>query len=317
MIKPVIGVVFGLAALATTGACQSQMNIVPKSIPMLVDAGDAMTIEVQVADQTGFAVLDTAATYAMVDDSLLTQSNAQPRNQDVMILGVAGQQLYPTIDVGPVVFGDVDIDQLPAAVNEANRFPGHKTILPLSSLSTRVVDFNFFESRIDLYDSKPVSIRNTVRSKLDYQDIQGLLFIPVRINGRSGLALVDTGSSVTYINRAFADLAKVAVRERDVGRIEGTDVSRRRVNEVNIRKMKIGDHTMSNFTIFASDPPLFEYLGLTDQPIMVLGLNTLRRFRVQIDRERENIVLVRPLNDEVRKDVTRGFKMREGSTIKQ
>ncbi|MBR9834631.1 MAG: hypothetical protein GYB42_05470, partial [Alphaproteobacteria bacterium] len=99
MVKQVFGMASGLIMLALAGACQSQMHSVPQSIPMTVDAGDAMTIEVQVADQTGYAVLDTAATFAMVDDSLLTQTNAQPRNQEVMILGVAGQQLYPTIDV--------------------------------------------------------------------------------------------------------------------------------------------------------------------------------------------------------------------------
>ena len=41
------------------------------------------------------------------------------------------------------------------------------------------------------------------------------------------------------------------------------------------------------------DPPVFEHLGIADQPKIVIGLDFLRKFRFQIDRKSQKVVFGR------------------------
>jgi len=263
-------------------------------IKMTIDDNDQMTINIRVNDQEGPAVLDTAATYALIDANMLTEVNSQPRDEQVEILGLSGRRLFPTTQIGPVMTGEIDLNSMPAAINSQTRFPGHKTILPASAFKSRVIDFDFPENRIELYDRRPKAARGSVLSKINYREIDGLPFIEVKLNGKIGLALIDTGSDATYINSTFAQLAGARPKPDNTIRLFGADSSGTRVSVMSAKRLQIGKHQMRNFLILSADPPMFEHLGLADQPIMVLGLDTLRNFRLQIDRERKRIVLARP-----------------------
>ena len=73
----------------------------------------------------------------------------------------------------------------------------------------------------------------------------------------------------------------------------GADSGGANVKVMSARQLKLGKHEMRDFLILSADPPLFEYLGLEEEPAMVLGLDTLRNFRLQIDRERGYVHLSR------------------------
>ena len=263
-------------------------------IKMTVDENDQMTINVQVNDKEGLAVLDTAATYALIDAAMLTDGNSQPRDEQVEILGVTGRRLFPTTQIGPVMTGEIDLNSMPAAINSQTRFPGHKTILPANAFRSRVIDFDFLKNQIELYDRRPKAARGSVLSKISYREIDGLPFIEVRLNGKTGLALIDTGSDATYINSAFAQLAGARLQQDRTIRLFGADAGGTSVSVMSAKRLQLGKHQMRDFLILSADPPMFEHLGLADQPIMVLGLDTLRNFRVQIDRQRKQIILARP-----------------------
>ncbi len=263
-------------------------------IRMTVDENDQMTINVRVNDQEGLAVVDTAATYALIDANMLTAVNSHPRDEQVDILGVSGRRLFPTTQIGPVTAGEVDLNSISAAIILQARFPGHKTILPASAFKSRVIDFDFLKNQIELYDRRPKPVRGSVLSKISYREIDGLPFIQIKLNGKTGLALIDTGSDATYINSAFAQLAGARPKPDKTVKLFGIDNGGTRVSVMSARRLRIGRHEMRNFLILSADPPMFEHLGLADQPVMVLGLDTLRNFRLQIDRGRKQIVLARP-----------------------
>ncbi len=264
------------------------------SIKMTVNDSDQMTVSVQIDDREGPAIVDTAATYAMVDADLLSATNSVTLDQEVAILGLSGRRLFPVARIGPVSTGDVSLAILPAAINTQARFPGHKTILPASAFKARVIDFDFNRNRIDLYDTRPQSPGDAVLSRISYSEIEGLPFIQVKLNGKTGLALIDTGSDATYINSKFAEIAGARLQPDKTVRLFGSDANSTQVRVMSARSLKIGRHSMRDFRILSADPPLFEHLGLAEQPVMVLGLDTLRNFRLQIDRDRKHVLLSRP-----------------------
>ena len=56
----------------------------------------------------------------------------------------------------------------------------------------------------------------------------------------------------------------------------------------------IGDYRIAKVDILVTDPPLFDYLGIGEEPAMVLGLDLLSTFRMQIDRRRGRLLLSLP-----------------------
>ena len=264
------------------------------TIAMTVDDSDKMTIHIQLNERSGLGILDTAATYMLIDADLLTDTNSTLREEKIAIMGLSGPRIFSTAQIGPVIAGEIDLQDMPAAINAQARFPGHKTILPASAFNARVIDFDFLRNRIDIYDTKPKSNGDVILSKFRYQEIQGLPFIKVKLNGKPGLALIDTGSDATYINSKFADIAGARLQPDKTISLIGSDNDGTRVRVMSAKSLKIGRHSMRDFRILSADPPLFKHLGLEDQPVMVLGLDTLRNFRLQIDRKRQQILLGRP-----------------------
>jgi len=48
-----------------------------------------------------------------------------------------------------------------------------------------------------------------------------------------------------------------------------------------------------DFEILSADSAVFGYVGRSDQPTMVLGMDYLKHFRLQIDREKQEMIFGR------------------------
>lgn len=254
-------------------------------VPVSVDHQDRMTVMVSIAGEEQPAIIDTAATYMLVDNSALTDTNSYALNKQVEIVGMDGKELYPTAQIGPVSIGSISLGNMNAAVNSKTRFIGHRTILPLSAIETQSIDFDFQNNRIDFYNHRPRQPKNNIVTRVKYDEQAGLIFIPVKLNGKRGRALIDTGSDVTYVNTAFAKKAGAKLEEQKTRLLFGTSKFGVDVKVFSAKRFQLGSHSMRRFDILAADPPVFEHLGIADQPTMVIGLDFLREFRFQIDRK--------------------------------
>ena len=58
--------------------------------------------------------------------------------------------------------------------------------------------------------------------------------------------------------------------------------------------MVLGTFRPVSFELLVSDPPVFQYYGMQDEPLLVLGTDFLSLFRLQIDRGEEEIRLMKP-----------------------
>lgn len=263
------------------------------AISVSISEANRMSVPLKVNGQETLSVIDTAATIALVDSNLVPMTETPLAGSELVVQGLSDTTIYYTTEVDLVEIGGQKLHSVSAGIVTDTDFPSHKTVIPISAFTQRVIDFDFEQGVIAVYDRRPVSPGRRAVSRVRYETIGGLIFVPITINGKRGRALIDTGADSSFINSKFADLANV--RERpDLNKfLVGVDLEKTPLRIVSLRRVRIGDYLLEDHKLLASDPGLFKALGLEDEPVMLLGLNILRHFRVQIDREKKQVLLSR------------------------
>ncbi|WP_300375697.1 aspartyl protease family protein [Henriciella sp.] len=266
-------------------------------IPFRITSTGHLVVDMSVNGTSGTgAILDTAATFPVIDDGVANRLGISPGDAPatVDIIGIGPVSTFPVMDVTSLSFGDIEISGIKAAYNATFDLPGERNIIPSNSLPFRTLDFDFKRSRLLAYDRKPRSIFRATTSRMPLIWTEGLPFIQVRVNGQEGLALIDTGANVSYINSVFANGA--ARSRKDFRSVELTGVTGNSVvmSVLASREFQIGDFEVKRFNVIVSDPEFLTAIGLEDQPIMVIGVDILSNFRLQIDRVDHELYLSKP-----------------------
>lgn len=211
------------------------------------------------------ALLDTGATIAMIDDDLLAFEAPVNGPLETRVLGIGGQRLFPITEMSSLSAGVRSWHGLRVAVNTADEFPIQQNILPTSLFDDSIVDFDFKNARVQLYGGYPKFVKDTRRSAIRYIEHEGLIFIPVRINGVRGKALIDTGASVSFVNPYFAKRARGVPQFQDEQDIQGSDLERNRVQIYRLRRLQFGDNQISSFDIPVFETDMFKTLGFGEE----------------------------------------------------
>ncbi len=264
-----------------------------QSIPFNFDMHGNIVVPLTLNDNTAaIGVIDTAATYAMIGLATAKRAGVAPPDASMVnVLGLEGPQAYPIVYLDSIAAGNCRFTDVAAALNQRIEVVGVKNVVPLTVLEGDVVDFDFVERRVLIYDGRPDSNFTKTISHLPMHQISGLWFAEVKLNGRKGLALIDTGSSVSYINSRFAADADMKPNVEETQLLQGITGNGIDVRVATGRKIQLGKHSVSRPDLIVADPPLFEHLSMVDTPAMVLGLDYLSNFRVQLDRRRNFLVL--------------------------
>ena len=284
----------GLALLGSLPAFANERQV----IPFEINDQNHMVVELSVNDggyTTG--IIDTAATFPMIgaDTARLAGLPELEENPTLVdVLGVTGRQLYPVVQIDQLTVGNVRKTDLRVALNTKFNVAGAANVLPANAFEGDVIDFDFENQRIMVYDGRPDRSAYLLPSRMKLEEDDGLWFTEVRINGRKGRALIDTGSSVTYINSRFATDSRTTANEEKTQTLQGATGGDQSLRVASARVFMMGDFRMSRVDILVTDPPLFEYLGLGEEPAMVLGLDLLSSFRMQIDRRYNRLILSLP-----------------------
>ena len=287
----------GLAAclaLAALPAFASERQV----IPFEMNAQDHMVVDLALNDGVkASGIIDTAATFPMIDGRTAREAGIPDPGESplmVNVLGLTGQETYPVVRLDRLMAGNVLKADVPVALNRHLDVPGARNVLPASAFEGDVIDFDFQNRRVMVYNGRPDRSSGMVPSVQRFEEIDGLMFTEVRINGRKGRALIDTGSSVTYINSRFAEESGTSANVEKTQILQGATGGDQSLRVASARQLAIGDFRIAKVDILVTDPPLFDYLGMSEQPSMVLGLDLLSAFRVQIDRRRHRMVLCLP-----------------------
>lgn len=283
-------VVFGIfgAVAAPSSATESRTLALEES------GNGRLMISTTINGQFAKALIDTGATIPLIDHA---HFEADAQSWDKMpqadILGVGGRRNYPLTTLNELKIGTDRWSNLKVAINRENRLPAAQSILPLNLFRYRVVDFDFADQKLHLYDDRPRHVTNAVRSKLKYEMVNGLMFVNVSINGVSGKALIDTGSDVTFTTPSYSQAAKGRIDEDETQRIRGSDLSASTAEIHRFRDFRIGKSKLAKVQLPVLDTELFQTLGIRDKYGMVIGMDFLQHFRMQIDREKQEIRFLR------------------------
>ncbi|PKP80265.1 MAG: hypothetical protein CVT79_15505 [Alphaproteobacteria bacterium HGW-Alphaproteobacteria-18] len=239
------------------------------------------------------AIIDTAATIAMIDGRAAQRAgiDAPPADEiRVPVFGLLGQREFPLIRIGSISNDNVWVLQLAAAYNNREPMPGASLVIPAVSFGGDVLDFDFPAGRFSVYDGRPQnSSGNSGRGSLTIEG--GLMFTDISINGVKGRALIDTGSPFSFINSEMARAAKAQRDDDKTQRLQGATGGSLAVSVASVKRLSVARFNISRLNMVIADPAMFDDLGLRDEPVMLLGLDLLSLFRVQIDRRRGHLIL--------------------------
>lgn len=292
-------IVVALIAVPALGASASDERAV---IPFELNRFDHMIVQLEINGRVSTTgVIDTAATFAMVDSTAALRSGVPEPNaasRTVNILGVNGDQDYPVVRLNTISAGNLQMHAVDAAYNESIEVLGAaNNVLPASAFPGDVLEFDFEARTISAYDGKPDVKRSHYAGGVEYSEEGGLIFIGIRINGKSGRALIDTGSSLSYVNTTFARQSSMRRNDELTHQIFGATGDREFAWVGSARKIQLADFYVKNPNLMVADPVLLERLELTDDPVMVLGLDFLSKFRLQFDRRKHELILSIPDDD--------------------
>lgn len=244
------------------------------------------TVEVQ-------AIIDTAATIAMIDASVAARSGINAPSTDeikMSVHGLLGVREFPVVSIGNLASEGVRIFDVRAAYNNREQMPGGPLVVPATSFGGDVLDFDFPAGRLSIYEGRPQSnARSSGKGRLTVEN--GLIFAEVRVNGVRGKALIDTGSPFSFINSQMAQAAKARPDEEKTRSLQGATGGTLPVSVASVKRLSVARFNISRLNMIVADPAMFRDLGLNDEPAMLLGLDLLTHFRVQIDRARGYLIL--------------------------
>ena len=111
------------------------------------------TVEVQ-------AIIDTAATIAMIDASVAARSGINAPSTDEIkmpVHGLLGVREFPVVSIGNLASEGVRIFDVRAAYNNREQMPGGPLVIPATSFGGDVLDFDFPAGRLSIYEGRPQS----------------------------------------------------------------------------------------------------------------------------------------------------------------
>ena len=126
----------------------------------------------------------------------------------------------------------------------------------------------------------------------------GIMRLEVRVNGEQTTAVLDTGSPSLILNHAAARAAGIVVSEEPIS--EGRrGIGGERVSSYagQVDAIEVGGVRVDSLSVEVADLPIFDKLGLDDEPAMLLGSPFLLRCPLLISGRERELRFCRRLSD--------------------
>jgi predicted aspartyl protease len=260
------------------------------------DRYDRLTIPVRIGDNGPFEfVVDTGADRTVLSQEVADQLGL-PRGRDVMVQGITGSELTPTVKAPPINLGRIVLNGLDLPVLPRQRL-GVDGLLGVDALQKRRLVMDFRERRLEILPASG-AFRPGSTSRETYvpaRDKFGrLVVIDANANNAPVAAFIDSGAGMSIANRALAE----SIRSRGGWRGEGRIVplygvtSHQATGELRILdSVRMGGLRFTDIPVLISDIDLFEQWGMATRPTILLGVNVLRLFsRVEMDYGRRRVM---------------------------
>src|SRR5258705_9709710 len=225
-------------------------------------------------------VLDSGSNRSAVMASVAQQLGIPITTEhQVLLRGVTGTQVVPTISVDTIVVGDLELHskRLPILIDALG---GAEGVLGNEGLQDKRIVIDFRHDLITIIRSHAERARPgfvTVPVRM----VRGLLLIAnVRVGSVNAKAIIDTGGQVTIANAAFRDAMLKRVRPEDVlaDEITGVTLDVQRGDRVLTPPILIGELVIRRAHITVGDLAIFQHWKMTREPALLIRMDVLGLF---------------------------------------
>ncbi|WP_375285518.1 retroviral-like aspartic protease family protein [Sphingomonas sp.] len=288
-----------LAAAQPVGAPAGEATATPPTIVAFGDEGTRMTVPVSIAAAGPFRfVVDTGAERTVVSRELASTLGLAA-GRTIRVTAMAD-----TAEVGTVLIPSIRVGRIGGARIEAPAFQeqhlGAPGMLGIDTLQGHALTIDFDKAEMSVVPSdrrrrrapagSPDEIVVRARSLYGQLVVTDAYYAGTRVK-----VILDTGSAVTLGNPALR--ARVARNRKPMKPISLLSVTGTYLNAdyTQVRRMKLGDIELADVPVAFADALPFRRFGLTDQPALLLGMDTLKLFRrVKIDFAKREIRFLLP-----------------------
>ena len=269
-----------------------------ETLGYIPDVAQRMTLDVSVAGRGPYRfVVDTGAERTVVSHQLATELGLDPGG-DVTLTSVASVTRVPSVFLSGLEVGRRTIPTIRAPSLDGRNL-GAAGMLGVDSLQSQRVVFDFRQQQLSLSNSHLEeqnwpgdTIVVTGRSRLGR-----LVLADANLDGQKIRVIIDTGSQITIANLALRRQLQRRGRLGDTRILElrGVAGDIARAEYTRAGRIRIGDMHVDDLPIAFADVELFNQLGLSNRPAILLGMDVLRMFdRVSIDFANRRVRLLPP-----------------------
>jgi predicted aspartyl protease len=241
-------------------------------------------------------VLDTGSSHAAVNAYVAQALGMDLTNtKKVMLRGVTGARVVPTITVESLIIGDLQLRpaRLPIVVDALGGADG---VLGTDGLLDKRIFIDFRNDRITIFRSRMERApRGYITIPVKIED--GLLLAKVQVGSLPVTAIIDTGGQGSIANKAFQEAVAKRIRANDfmTDEITGATLDVQKGSRVRIPPIQLGDVVIRQAHITSGDFHIFQAWDRLKSPTVLLGMDVLGLFDVMIIdyRRRELQVLMR------------------------
>ncbi|TNE34144.1 MAG: hypothetical protein EP350_02485 [Alphaproteobacteria bacterium] len=265
----------------------------PEVINIDEDFHERLTVPVTIDGVGPFNfMIDTGSQATVVTDRVHSQV-ALPSAGTAIIVGMASRREVGMVEVESLGLGTRTIYDFNAPLLLRDHV-GADGILGLDSLQDMRVLIDFRTETMSVVDAPEKASRRgyeiVVRAKSKHGQ---LLITNALVDGVRTTVIVDTGSQGSVANLALRE----KIRQRRAREVKAMDVNGAALIAPMsyARTLEIQGMQFTNVAITYADTPAFKELGFTNQPVLSLGMQSLRLFdRVAIDFSNRQILFDLP-----------------------
>ncbi|HEY3414835.1 MAG TPA: aspartyl protease family protein [Armatimonadota bacterium] len=289
------------------------------AVPLTQVAGDrdaAFLVDVRVGPLRNLHFLvDTAATRSAITPAVrnaLGLKSIEAASEVVTGAGgniTAQRFILPALAVGDAVQYDLRVLVLDLGSEDNWMSTKLDGILGLDFLRNYDVRFNASAGTLELSSlsgrpALPPDVQKYARIPFRLASV-GFMIVPILVNDRLLVGVLDTGASRSVLNKRGAASAGISPAEGEAIVTTGADRTQVRITQHAAQKMEIGRIPYRDETVSVGDLIVFEQYGLESLPSAIIGGNMLKDRDVYIFYSTNEVFLSRertPRNEGARRD---------------
>ncbi len=299
------------AAPATSGSAQAITNVFDTiqqrqevdsttqadDVKVRRDANDRMTVAVHLGGDGPFRFLvDTGADRTAISSAVAARLGLAA-GESASLHSMTGMTSVQTVTVPSLQLSRSNVRIVDAPLLDADKM-GADGILGTDSLRSQRVMFDFQQNVMTIVPSAQQVAREDGTIVVTGRLKNGRLIVTNATADENVITVIlDTGAEVCVGNEALRLRLANDGLLKNTGAVQLQSVTGDLINGeyMFVKKLEMGDVTMTNLAVVFADAHTFKQLGLENRPALLLGMNALRAFKkVSIDFANKKLRVVLP-----------------------